>query len=100
MTKRISCVSILLCLVSFAAIALTPAAPKKHRAAVSATYSNPVIRYGAPDPTAMRMPDGAYYLYATEDIRNLPVFKSTDLVNWERVGICFTEETRPDFEPG
>lgn len=100
MTKRISCVSILLCLVSFAAIALTPAAPKKHRAAVSATYSNPVIRYGAPDPTAMRMPDGAYYLYATEDIRNVPVFKSTDLVNWERVGICFTEETRPDFEPG
>ena len=47
MTKRISCVSILLCIVSFAAIALTPAAPKKHRAAVSATYNDPVIRYGA-----------------------------------------------------
>ena len=35
-------------------------------------YHNPVIRIAAPDPTAMRAKDGYFYLYATEDIRNLP----------------------------
>lgn len=60
-------------------------------------YHNPVIRVAAPDPTAIRIEDGTYYLYATEDIRNLPIFKSNDMVNWEEVGTAFTKETRPDF---
>jgi arabinan endo-1,5-alpha-L-arabinosidase len=60
-------------------------------------YSNPVIRIAAPDPTAFRDKDGSFYLYATENIRNLPIFKSKDMVNWEEVGTAFTDATRPDF---
>ena len=60
-------------------------------------YNNPVIRRAAPDPTAIRTEDGTYYLYATEDTRNLPIFKSKDLVEWEEVGTAFTNSTRPDF---
>lgn len=64
---------------------------------VRTTYQNPVIRIAAPDPTALRLADGTYYLYATEDIRNLPIFKSKNLVDWEEVGTAFTDATRPDF---
>lgn len=60
-------------------------------------YNNPVIRVAAPDPTALRTSDGYYYLYATEDIRNLPIFRSKDMVEWEELGTAFTNATRPDF---
>lgn len=62
-------------------------------------YENPVIHYSLPDPTIIRGEDGYFYLYATEDIRNMPIHKSPDLVNWVQAGTCFTEQTRPDFEP-
>lgn len=62
---------------------------------VTNQYNNPVIRVSVPDPTAIRVEDGAYYLYGTEDIRNLPIFRSNDLVNWTQVGTAFTESTRP-----
>lgn len=62
-------------------------------------YSNPVIDYSLPDPSIIKGEDGYFYLYATEDIRNLPVHRSKDLVNWEFVGTAFTDTTRPDFEP-
>ena len=62
-------------------------------------YSNPVIDYSLPDPSIIKGEDGYFYLYATEDIRNLPIHRSKDLVIWEFVGIAFTDATRPDFEP-
>ncbi len=62
-------------------------------------YSNPVIAYSLPDPTILKASDGYFYLYATEDTRNLPIHKSKDLTNWEFVGTAFTDETRPNFEP-
>lgn len=62
-------------------------------------YSNPVIDYSLPDPSIIKGEDGYFYLYATEDIRNLPIHRSKDLVNWEFVGTAFTDTTRPDFEP-
>lgn len=63
------------------------------------TYKNPVVNYSLPDPTVIKGNDGYFYLYATEDIRNLPIHRSKDLVNWESVGTAFTNETRPTFEP-
>ena len=45
-------------------------------------YTNPVIRISAPDPTAIKAVDGYYYLYSTEDIKNLPIFRSDNLVDW------------------
>lgn len=62
-------------------------------------YANPVIDYSLPDPSIIKGEDGYFYLYATEDIRNLPIHRSKDLVNWEFVGTAFTDATRPDFEP-
>ena len=62
-------------------------------------YSNPVIDYSLPDPSIIKGEDGYFYLYATEDIRNLPIHRSKDLVNWEFLGTAFTDENSPDFEP-
>lgn len=62
-------------------------------------YNNPVLSISLPDPTIIRADDGWFYLFATEDIRNTPIHKSKDLVNWEFSGTAFTDETRPDFEP-
>ena len=62
-------------------------------------YSNPVIDYSLPDPSIIKGEDGYFYLYATEDIRNLPIHRSKDLVNWEFLGTAFTDENHPDFEP-
>lgn len=62
-------------------------------------YSNPVIDYSLPDPSIIKGEDGYFYLYATEDIRNLPIHRSKDLVNGEFLGTAFTDENRPDFEP-
>jgi arabinan endo-1,5-alpha-L-arabinosidase len=65
----------------------------------SNTYKNPVINYSLPDPTVIQANDGYFYLYATEDIRNTPIYRSQDLVNWKFVGTAFTDATRPTFEP-
>ena len=66
---------------------------------IAQQYSNPVINYSLPVPTVIKADDGYYYLYATENIRNLPIHRSKDMVNWSFVGTAFTNETRPTFEP-
>ena len=43
-------------------------------------YHNPVINYSLPDPSVIRGEDGYFYLYATENIRNLPIHRSKNLV--------------------
>ena len=73
--------------------------PAEQPPATVKNYSNPVVNYSLPDPTVIRANDGYFYLYATEDIRNTPIHRSVDLVNWELVGTAFTNETRPTFEP-
>ena len=62
-------------------------------------YHNPVIAQSLPDPTVMRADDGYFYLYATENIRNLPIYRSKNLVDWTFVGTAFTGETRPQWNP-
>ncbi len=62
-------------------------------------YNNPVINRSLPDPTIVKAEDGNFYLYATEDIHNVPIYKSSDLINWNFKGTAFTDETRPNFEP-
>ncbi|WP_010527124.1 family 43 glycosylhydrolase [Thermophagus xiamenensis] len=62
-------------------------------------YVNPVVRRSLPDPSVVKAEDGYFYLFATEDIRNIPIHRSQNLVDWEFVGTAFTQETRPDFEP-
>ncbi|WP_029903795.1 family 43 glycosylhydrolase [Prevotella sp. 10(H)] len=62
-------------------------------------YQNPVVAESLPDPTIIKAKDGYFYLYATENIRNLPIYKSANLVDWTFLGTAFTKDTRPDFEP-
>lgn len=64
-----------------------------------AAYANPVVNYSLPDPTIIQGDDGYFYLYATEDIRNVPIHRSKNLLDWKLIGTAFTDSTRPDFEP-
>lgn len=64
------------------------------------TYKNPIIQTSLPDPTIIKSADGYYYLYATEDIHNVPIYRTKDLVKWSFVGTAFTEATRPSFVKG
>lgn len=89
--------SICFCLVSCSSSSAQEEIPDGDK---TSYYWNPVIDYSLPDPTIIEGGDGYYYLYATEDIRNLPIHRSKDLINWEWVGTAFTDRTRPDFEPG
>lgn len=77
-----------------AASTLTAAAQDK-----PATFKNPVIDRSLPDPTVIRADDGYFYLYATEDKHNLPIYRSADLVDWTFVGTAFTDQTRPKWNP-
>lgn len=61
-------------------------------------YSNPIIRYSAPDPTVIRAQDGNFYLYGTEDTHNMPIYQSEDMVNWTYKNTAFTDATRPTWK--
>jgi arabinan endo-1,5-alpha-L-arabinosidase len=65
------------------------------RAAVPAplagTYVNPVLDADFPDPAVILAPDGYYYAYATQTLRdgewlNIQVARSFDLIHWEQLG--------------
>ena len=73
--------------------------PRGEKETGGRTYKNPVIDYSLPDPTIIKAADGNFYLYATENIHNVPIHKSSDLVNWKLVGTAFTDLSRPSFEP-
>lgn len=62
-------------------------------------YFNPVLSISLPDPTIIKSNDGSFYLYATEDTRNVPIYKSSNLIDWKFQGTAFTDNTRPNFEP-
>ena len=62
-------------------------------------YTNPVVPYSLPDPTILQE-DDQFYLMATEDIHNVPILRSSDLIHWTEIGTAFTDATRPTFEPG
>ncbi|MDR2358829.1 MAG: family 43 glycosylhydrolase [Prevotellaceae bacterium] len=63
-------------------------------------YTNPVVAGSLPDPSVINAGDGWFYVYATEDVRNMPIMRSKNLVKWEYAGTVFTEDTRPTFVPG
>ncbi len=72
---------------------------EEQKQTVEEGYTNPVVNQSLPDPTVIKAEDGNFYLYATENIRNVPIYKSTNLVDWKFTGTAFSDETRPDFEP-
>ena len=66
---------------------------------ISGKYHNPIIDVSLPDPSVIKAHDGHFYLYATENIRNLPIYRSDNLVNWDYVGTAFDDESRPKWNP-
>lgn len=73
--------------------------PPEYPPVDKSVYKNPVVNSSLPDPTIVKATDGYFYLYATEDTRNMPIHRSDNLVDWEFVGTVFTNVTRPTFEP-
>lgn len=59
--------------------------------------------FSFPDPDVIRGEDGYFYAYATEhsrtdpNMKNAPILRSANLVDWERVGSIFTDETHPNI---
>lgn len=83
-----------------AAHAASPAAQVPETAqAARRTYTNPVTDTSLPDPSVILADDGYYYMYATENIPNLPIYRSRDLVSWQAVGTAFSDSTRPQWNP-
>ena len=70
------------------------------RPAGSATFTNPVLDADFPDPAIILAPDGYYYAYATQTLRdghwiNIQVARSIDLIHWEHLGDALPE--KPDW---
>ena len=56
------------------------------------TYRNPVIQGDFPDPTVIRVDDSYYAAGTTSDFAPAyPLYHSSDLINWERIGSVFNE---------
>ena len=74
------------------------------RPAGSATFTNPVLDADFPDPAIILAPDGYYYAYATQTLRdghwiNIQVARSIDLIHWEHLGDALPQKpdwARPD----
>lgn len=60
---------------------------------------NPIIRGTNPDPSVCRV-GGDYYLVTStfEYFPGVPVYHSTDLVNWRQVGHALTRRSQLDFD--
>jgi arabinan endo-1,5-alpha-L-arabinosidase len=73
------------------------AAARSAPALASGAYRNPVLDADFPDPVVILAPDGFYYAYATQTLRdehwiNIQVARSTDLVHWEHLGDALPEK--------
>ena len=72
------------------------AAPDAHLPAQN-LYTNPVLDEDFPDPAVIYAPDGFYYAYATQTLRdgqwiNIQVARSADLVHWHHLGDALPEK--------
>ena len=70
---------------------------------VTGTYVNPVFDADFPDPAVIHAPDGCYYAYATQTLRdgewiNIQVARSADLVHWHFLGDAMPQ--KPDGTTG
>jgi arabinan endo-1,5-alpha-L-arabinosidase len=60
-------------------------------------YVNPILDWDFPDPAVILAPDGYYYAYATQTLRdrhwiNIQVARSVDLIRWEYLGDALPEK--------
>ena len=67
------------------------------RGSAPGTYLNPILDEDFPDPSVILAPDGYYYAYATQSLRdgcwiNIQAARSKDLVRWEYLGDALPEK--------
>ena len=69
-------------------------------------YDNPVMASNCPDPSILvnRGRDGFFYAYSTriklgDELCQIPVYRSGNLVDWGLVGEAFPSGTAPSWEP-
>lgn len=62
-------------------------------------YRNPVVRGFYPDPSVCRA-DGRYYMVCSsfQFFPGVPLFESSDLVNWTQIGHCLTRKSQVMLE--
>jgi arabinan endo-1,5-alpha-L-arabinosidase len=85
-----------LSLLAFAcALLLVSAGAHADKRGEKPVYRNPIVAKSIPDPTVMKDKDGYFYMYGTEDIHNMPIYRSRNLVDWTFVGTAFREDARP-----
>lgn len=61
-------------------------------------FSNPVIRGFHPDPSICRVGDDYFLVTSSfEYFPGIPIFHSTDLVNWTQIGHCLTRSSQLDL---
>jgi arabinan endo-1,5-alpha-L-arabinosidase len=68
-------------------------------APIAGRYVNPILDWDFPDPAVIRAPDGFYYAYATQTLRdeqwiNIQVARSTDLIHWDFLGDALPEKPK------
>ena len=83
------------------------AAPSARSAVKQGFYVNPILDEDFPDPAVILAPDGYYYAYATQTLReghwiNIDLARSKDLIHWEHLGDALPEkpswaQTTQDF---
>lgn len=62
------------------------------------TFSNPIISGFAPDPSIVRVEDDFYLINSTfEYFPGIPIYHSTDLVNWELISYALNEPEQVDL---
>ncbi|GBU06961.1 arabinan endo-1,5-alpha-L-arabinosidase [Bacteroidales bacterium] len=93
--RRLACILLFVPLLFFILSSFKKGTPQKEEQRL---YTNPVVDVSLPDPSIIRDADGTFYLYATENTRNVPIYKSSNLVDWSFVGTAFNDQSRPTFE--
>ena len=62
-------------------------------------YENPIIRGFNPDPSICRVGKDYYLVTSSfEYFPGLPIYHSTDLVNWRQIGNCIDRDDQLPYE--
>lgn len=62
-------------------------------------YQNPIVRGMYPDPSICRAGDKYYMVCSTfQYFPGVPLFESTDMINWRQIGCCITRASQINLE--
>ena len=59
------------------------------------SYKNPILERSMPDPTVVRDKEGNFYMFSTNMAKKVPIYTSSNLVDWRYFGDSFTSDQMP-----